>query len=46
MYRQITAMPLWATDIFGVWDPKRKIAYQPYSPVDEAVERVKRRERK
>ena len=37
MYRQITAMPLWATDKFGVWGPKRKIAYEPF-PDDEPPE--------
>ena len=37
MYRQITAMPRWATDRFGVWGPKRKIAYEPY-PDDEPPE--------
>jgi hypothetical protein len=39
MYRQITAMPRWATDRFGVWGPKRKIAYQPF-PDDEPPERA------
>jgi hypothetical protein len=37
MYRQTTATPLWATDKFGVWGPKRKIAYEPY-PDDEPPE--------
>jgi hypothetical protein len=38
MYRQTTATPLWATDkLFGVWGPKRKIAYEPF-PDDEPPE--------
>jgi len=46
MDRQTTATPLWPTDKHGVLGPKRKIAYQPYPPAHDAVERVKRRERK
>ena len=37
MYRRTTATPRWATEGFGVWGPKRKIAYEPF-PDDEPPE--------